>query len=203
VSDDKKLPKPNQIDPNLEGDWKAPERSLDAEGKVVGEPLPPPKASSQNIPIQPHESGLPRLQALKTSDLELVRDPSERPSRKYEGDQPYREEAYQVKSRKGAIIAMLVLLVAGAGGVYALNNSSRLRATMNSFTPKGPLVISTDPSGAELWLGGTKVGNTPWAVDNTYVGQTTYEVRLKGYKTKKGTFNGGIETHLSLELVPE
>jgi hypothetical protein len=53
--DDKKLGKGSTIDPNLDGDWKAPERSLDADGRVTGgAPRPPPKAPSQAVPLEPH-----------------------------------------------------------------------------------------------------------------------------------------------------
>jgi hypothetical protein len=200
MPDDPRLPKDfPPIDPNVDGEWKAPARSLDAEGRVVGLKPPAPRNSLEQ-PAAPEAdpSGLPRLSALNTGDLELARDPTQRPPSTWEDPLPYRDQP--MRSRKGAMIAVVVLVLLGAGGFFALYQSPRLTATLNAHTPKGPLVISSDPSGAELWLAGSKVGTTPWAADNRYVGKTTYEVRARGNKTKRGTFMGGVETHLDVEL---
>jgi PEGA domain len=202
MSDDPKPPRapPPTIDPNLEGEWKPPTgRSLDAEGRVVGLKQPSPRSTEQKaVEAGPDPSGLPRLSALTTGDLELARDPTQRPPSTWEEPLPYRDEP--VRSRKTAIIAVVVLVLLGAGGFAVLYGSPRLTATLNAHTPKGPLVISSEPSGAELWLAGKKVGTTPWAADNRYVGKTTWEVRARGYKPKGGTFMGGEETHLDVAL---
>ena len=202
MSDDPKLPKANPIDPNVEEEWKAPSRSLDTDGQVVGIKPSAPPAPPPNAPVLADRDGNLPLAALTTGDLELARDPTVRPASNYE-EPIYRTEDIHIRSRKKPIIVMIVLVVAAVGGFFALYKSPRATATLNAFTPKGPLVISSEPSPAELWIGGKKVGNTPWAEDNRYVGKTSYEIRAKGYKTKKGTFRGGEETHLSIELEKE
>jgi hypothetical protein len=192
-SDNPKLPpKPQTIDPNLEGEWNAPSQSLDTDGKVVGEKPPAPKTSAPapNAPVQRDERGRPKLEALSTGDLELVRDPSDRHA-VYVEPEPYRDEVpTAARSRRAAMVAVLALAVAGALGFFALYKSPRLTSLLGARTPRG----------AELWLAGTKVGTTPWAVDNRYVGKTPYELRFKGYRPSKGTFMGGEETHLDVEM---
>lgn len=204
MSDDSKKvpPKAEVIDPNIDGEWKAPSQSLDTDGRVVGQ-RPPPRAepAAPRAAVQPHASGRPHLSALATGDLELVRSKEQRV---YDEPEPYREEAPAAPRRRTAAVAVVLgLVLAGLGGLVLFWKSPRLAATVNAGAPKGVLLVSSTPSGAELWLGGNKVGSTPWAADNRFVGKTTYEVRAKGYKTARGTFEGGVETRLEVELEAE
>lgn len=187
------------IDPNLEAEWSPGARVLDAEGNMSGPAPASPDAPRAAAPAT--RDGLPTLSSLKTGDLELVRDPHDRPERRYEEPEPYREVV--VRSRKKPALVALGLAALGAAGLFAFYKSPRLATTVNVHVRKGPLVISSEPSGAELWLAGKKVGNTPWATDNDYTGKVPYEVRLEGYRPATGTFFGGEETHLDLALEPD
>ncbi len=203
MSDDPKVPpRPPVIDPNIDAEWKEPSRSLDTDGRVVGD-APPRRAepAPPNAPVQPDKSGRPHLSALATGDLELVRS---REARIYQEPEAYREDVPTApKSRKASLVVVAVLALLGIGGLAAFMFSPRLAARVNAHAPRGVLVVSTTPSGAELWLAGNKVGRTPWAADNRFVGKTKYEVRAKGYKTAKGTFEGGAEARIDVELEPE
>lgn len=195
-----KPPGPEVIDPNVDGDWKPSGGTLDATGKVEGYQAPRRHNSLETkVEPPPDPSGLPRLSALKTGDLELMHDPASHARPQYE-ERDYRDASLQVRSRKKAVLAVLVLLALGIGGFVAVYSSPRLASTLHAYTPRGPLVVSSEPSGAELLISGKKVGTTPWAADNRWVGKTSYEVRLKGYKPAKGAFMGSEETHLDVVL---
>jgi hypothetical protein len=66
--------------------------------------------------------------------------------------------------------------------------------------PKAPVVIDSDPPGATVRVGSEKVGVTPWAGDNVWVGPTPVVVELPGYRAWRGTLQGGEEVHLNARL---
>ena len=205
MSDDPKKPSTSApLGQEASGEWREPGKSLTLEGRVTGErpvkaepPAPAPAAPS----TAPGE--LPSLAALNTSELELVRDPTARGDGAWQEPLPYRD-APPIRSRRMplSIIALLVLLA--GGGLAALWKFPRLARNLPvAATDRGALVISSEPSGADLFINGTSMGRTPWAADNTWGGEVKWEIRLKGYRTARGTFKGGEAQHLEPTLEPE
>lgn len=66
--------------------------------------------------------------------------------------------------------------------------------------PKAPAIITSEPAGATVKIGGQQVGVTPWAGDNVWAGDTPVVLELPGYKPWKGTLPGGEEAHLKARL---
>ena len=54
-----------------------------------------------------------------------------------------------------------------------------------------PIIVSSTPTGATIFIGGKAMGQTPWAGDNRWLGQTALKLELPGYKTWQGTLKGG------------
>lgn len=60
--------------------------------------------------------------------------------------------------------------------------------------------IMSEPSGATVIIEGVEVGHTPYFGDNRWGGLVPFELRLAGYRPKQGTFPGGVEAAVSLDL---
>jgi hypothetical protein len=86
-----------------------------------------------------------------------------------------------------------VALIAGAYWLYL------------HFRPRESVIavlrIESQPSGAEVWIDGKQLGQTPIAIENNYRPQD-YEVlvRKKGFQPWKAVFFGGISTRLDARL---
>lgn len=63
-----------------------------------------------------------------------------------------------------------------------------------------PLIISSTPTGATITIGGKSVGQTPWAGENRWAGQTAVTLKLPGYKTWEGKLEGGEPLALDITL---
>lgn len=63
-----------------------------------------------------------------------------------------------------------------------------------------PIVISSEPPGATIALGGKVVGQTPWAGDNLWTGDTPVALQLPGFKRWEGQFKGGQPVTLDIRL---
>lgn len=108
-----------------------------------------------------------------------------------------------------AVVAGLVLLAAGllvskppvrgGPGPDTVHESDVIDQLVGGG-PKAPAVITSEPSGATVRIGGQKVGVTPWAGDNVWSGDTPVVIELPGYKPWKGTLHGGEEAHLNARL---
>lgn len=65
----------------------------------------------------------------------------------------------------------------------------------------GTLSIVSSPPGAKLSIEGKVVGTTPWFSDNTWPsGAVLFELSLPGYRTWKGSFQGGVEARVNVTL---
>lgn len=92
-------------------------------------------------------------------------------------------------------IVLAVLVVLGLGGWWWSRSSSDANG-------RGVLSIVTTPSGARLTIAGREVGATPYFADNTSPpGPVDYLLELKGYRTVRGTFDGGQDAKLEVTLV--
>ena len=54
-----------------------------------------------------------------------------------------------------------------------------------------PIIVSSTPTGATVFIGGKAMGQTPWAGENRWQGQTPLKLQFPGYKTWQGTLKGG------------
>lgn len=79
-------------------------------------------------------------------------------------------------------------------------HSTDLLEQLTAGGPKAPAIITSEPAGATVRVGGQKVGVTPWAGDNVWNGETPVELVLPGYKPWKGTLRGGEEVNLNARL---
>lgn len=109
------------------------------------------------------------------------------------------------RRRKRAVMALgvVAMLAAGGGGLYSQ------RATLPGHLAKlgvpmaSPrLSVISNPPGATVLVEGQDVGLTPLAMDNLYPGDKplTVQVRLRGYRTWKGTFRGGEPVEFKVAL---
>ncbi|WP_338868021.1 protein kinase domain-containing protein [Myxococcus stipitatus] len=108
--------------------------------------------------------------------------------------------------RIGRIVIALVGIAVAVGGSMWLwpqraRLSGRLMASMNKPMAPPVLMLMSEPSGATVLVDDTPVGTTPLALDNLYPdGPIGVQVRLKGYRTWKGTFPGGEAAQLEVKL---
>jgi serine/threonine-protein kinase len=96
-------------------------------------------------------------------------------------------------------LGWLVLLAVVAGGGYW--GYQHQREALDRIRPLLPnvgaaqadlLVVDSEPSGAQVKVSGSPIGTTPLAVDNRYPeGTIPIEISRAGYRTWKGTFQGG------------
>jgi serine/threonine-protein kinase len=104
------------------------------------------------------------------------------------------------------VVALGAVAVLVAGGVWALSQGSLVvtgvLAKLGVPMPSPILSIVSNPPGATVLVDGQDVGTTPLAVDNLYPDKPiTVQLKLKGYRTWKGTFRGGepVEFQVALE----
>jgi serine/threonine-protein kinase len=104
-----------------------------------------------------------------------------------------------------------ILAVLGVVGFYALPHLQRLlpgaqEAVRNSLTSRPielpPLIIRSQPEGAQVRVDGVDKGTTPLVMDNEYPAGSDIQVQvtLPGYKPWKGTFTGGAPAQLDARL---
>ncbi len=69
------------------------------------------------------------------------------------------------------------------------------------YRPRAVLRVDSVPPGAEVWVGGQRIGTTPF-VGTVDAGRTTVEVRRDGYRTTRRTVDlaDGDEAHLAMRL---
>jgi hypothetical protein len=63
-----------------------------------------------------------------------------------------------------------------------------------------PVVITSEPDGATIRVGGEVVGVTPWAGDNVWSGEQPVVLELRGYRPWQSSLQGGREVRLSARL---
>jgi eukaryotic-like serine/threonine-protein kinase len=95
-------------------------------------------------------------------------------------------------------ILLVIALMIGGAWYYFFGLPKRPAA----LTPIAVTVtITSEPSGAAVSVQGTRVGVTPWAVDNTWgPGPVNVNVTAPGYRPWSGTFPGGRPTRVEARL---
>ncbi|MFP2913185.1 PEGA domain-containing protein, partial [Pyxidicoccus sp. 3LFB2] len=105
--------------------------------------------------------------------------------------------------RIGAALCALAVLT--AGGVWLYSQRAMLPGQLTKMgvpLPSPMLSVISNPSGATVLVEGKQVGTTPLAMDNLYPSDKplTVQVRMKGYRTWKGTFRGGEAVEFKVAL---
>lgn len=90
-------------------------------------------------------------------------------------------------------LGVAVLLTGTALGVTKLKQGTK-------GGPAGALFIDSVPSGATVLLGGTRVGETPWAGDNMPGGVTTIVLRRAGFTDATLRIDGGVDWSGTVKL---
>ncbi|MDP1825743.1 MAG: PEGA domain-containing protein [Archangium sp.] len=126
----------------------------------------------------------------------------------------YRAELRARNARPWALKLVIGALVAGLGGLGALLyfkpkldlqslDGVREANLLDELTAGGerePIIISSTPTGATIIIGGKTVGETPWAGENVWRGETTLVLKLAGYQPWQGKLRGGKPATLDIRL---
>jgi hypothetical protein len=129
--------------------------------------------------------------------------------------QTYRAEAKARASRPWALKLVAAAMICGLlalGAFLYFKPKLELPAVPDGVRPSGmideltagadaaPIIISSTPTGATITIGGKTVGQTPWAGENHWVGQTAVTLKVPGYKTWEGKLEGGEPQTLDITL---
>ena len=126
----------------------------------------------------------------------------------------YRAELRARSPRSWAIklvIAALVLGVAALGALLHFKpkldlqslDGAREATLLDELAAGGespPIIVSSTPTGATILIGGKSVGETPWAGENQWRGETLIVLKLKGYQPWEGKLKGGQPLTLDIRL---
>lgn len=63
-----------------------------------------------------------------------------------------------------------------------------------------PVLITSEPPGARITVGGAAVGQTPWAGDNAWLGRQEVVLTLEGYAPFRATLDGAQEVRIEARL---
>ncbi len=117
----------------------------------------------------------------------------------------FREEAGARSRRPWALKLFLAVMLLGVAGFGALLyfkpkldvpilDGVRQSSLLDELTAPGepqPIIVSSTPTGATIFIGGKNLGQTPWAGENRWSGETPLRLELAGYRTWEGTMKGG------------
>lgn len=126
----------------------------------------------------------------------------------------YRTEQRARSSKGGAIKLVIGILVVGVIGLAALLyfkprldlpalDGVREATLLDELTAGGeaqPIIISSTPTGATIYISGKAVGETPWAGENRWRGETALVLKLPGYRAWQGKLKGGAPQTLDIKL---
>ncbi|HYO67018.1 MAG TPA: serine/threonine-protein kinase [Archangium sp.] len=145
------------------------------------------------------------LPTSRRSVLDMREDELELEERAPKQETLYEEPTSRMRwGRPVAIVATLLLLGGGAvvGYPYLRPLLTRLFYSVGPKQTLPLLAFQSQPEGATVTVEGTVIGLTPLVIDNTYAtGQKVpFQVTLKGYKPRKGTFTGGEPVSVDLQL---
>ena len=126
----------------------------------------------------------------------------------------YRAELRARSSRPWALKLVIASLVLGVGGLAALLHfkpklelptvegvrDATLLDELGAGGEHQPIIISSTPTGATIVIGGKTVGETPWAGENTWTGETSLILQFPGYRPWQGKLKGGQPQTLDIRL---
>jgi hypothetical protein len=126
----------------------------------------------------------------------------------------YREDLRARSSRPWALKLVIAILVLGVAGLAALLHfkpklelptvqgvrGATLLDELSAGGERPPIIISSTPTGATIVIGGKAVGETPWAGENIWTGETSLILQLPGYRPWEGKLKGGQPQTLDIRL---
>jgi hypothetical protein len=161
--------------------------------------------------IEPEGAGpLPR--PAEEPVLELAERAPKRPEPEHLGYRPPIPDVRRQRAVRLVLAAAIAGVVVLAAGLLVSRPAPRGRPSVDTVHessvidqllgggPKAPAIITSEPAGATVTIGGQKVGVTPWAGDNVWTGDTPIVIESPGYRPWKGTLRGGEEVHLNARL---
>ncbi|MDP2271725.1 MAG: PEGA domain-containing protein [Archangium sp.] len=125
----------------------------------------------------------------------------------------FRDEAPPPAPRRGALKVVVALVALGAIALAALlvfkpkfesapdmgvRASSLLNEALSGDA--APIIISSTPTGATVFIDGKEIGQTPWSGDNRWVGEPALVLQLPGYRPWEGKLKGGEPQTLDIKL---
>jgi hypothetical protein len=170
-------------------------KSLDAEGNLqsraqpVEVPTPTrsrPSPTEVELEVQPQAPALELEARPPPAETDYVQPPAPlRPSAPSHGLGPWP--------------ALLLLAALGTGGWYFF--FGRPKPPPSRVPIAVVILITSEPTGAQVTIGGTVLGVTPWAVDNTWSpGPVSVTLTAPGYRPWTGSFQGGRPARLEVRL---
>ena len=117
----------------------------------------------------------------------------------------YRAELAARNSRPWAVKLVIAALVIGVGGLGALLffkpkldlpaidgvREANLIDELAAGGEKQPIIVSSTPTGATIFIAGKAIGQTPWAGENQWRQDTPIVIKLTGYQPWEGKLKGG------------
>ena len=117
----------------------------------------------------------------------------------------YRADLAARNSRPWAMKLVIGALVLGLGGMGALLyfkpkldlqalegvREANLLDELSAGGQREPIIVSSTPTGASIFIAGKAIGETPWAGENLWRQDTTIVIKLPGYQPWEGKLKGG------------
>jgi len=166
--------------------------TLDADGRI----------ENANTPVDPNE--YPAAPPSEDAPLELARStiqPMEELPPEPPPPPPRRSNALKVIA--GALLIGGLLLVGAL--VFKPNvplpDGVRDSDLFHHVTAaKGQVIIMSEPVGATVFIGDSRVGTTPYAADNRWSGDVPVRLEAKGFAPFVTSFQGGKDQTLEVDL---
>lgn len=124
---------------------------------------------------------------------------------RFRDDPPGRSRSWAIKVVIGALVVGLAALGAFVrfrpelqGPIADGVRESGLLDQLGAERP--PILISSEPAGATILIGGKNIGQTPWAGENLWAGDTPVVLQLAGFKRWEGKIKGGQPVTLDIRL---
>jgi len=100
-------------------------------------------------------------------------------------------------------LLLLAILLLGGGAAFLLGPAA-LRAQVSKVTRReqAVLIVTSEPPGAQVRIGGQLVGQTPLSQENLYApgAELQVQVTLRGYRPWTGKLRGGESVTLEASL---
>jgi hypothetical protein len=182
--------------------------SLDASGRLEGRlNNVEPNLELNDVALRPAPAQEERLE-LEARHVAPVEERIEN----FRPNVPLPADQKRSGAMKFVLGALLLGLLALGGSLYFKPHLELPRDVPDGVHPSGfldeltagtdapPIIISSTPTGATIIIGTKEVGQTPWAGENRWVGQTPVTLKLGGYKTWVGKLEGGEPQTLDITL---